>query len=411
MQNSKNKQKSAAKRQREKILLPLLLVLTAIAVLVTGLNVRQQRKETRAENGSDLQEINSGGPDINPAGQALPVTAGSTVATPTPTPSPTPSPTPEPVYVYTIPENSLRGMEPDPEGYHESASAEELAAFLQRDDVKKLIGERQLVWNEEIVLFPESTLRWYFDETILCIVWQEVEARTVGTFSEIIIQDGSQLRRKISSDELWSFAFETTSQFAADTDAVLAFGGDFYYHGRACGIGIYQREFYRFDPVTCDTCYITADGDMLFSYRRQFAEQAEAERFAEENNVLFSLGFGPVLIDDGQDVTPEEYPWGEVNDTYARAAIGLLEEHHYLTMNLNCDAPGTEYYNLATLRQAADAMVARGCRKAYALDGGQTATTVFGGQLINPVQFGWEKEISDIIYFASARGGEKKELP
>ena len=38
-------------------------------------------------------------------------------------------------------------------------------------------------------------------------------------------------------------------------------------------------------------------------------------------------------------------------------------------------------------------MLKRGCWKAYALDGGQTATTVFGGQLINPVQFGQEKEI------------------
>ena len=268
-----------------------------------------------------------------------------------------------------------------------------------------------LLWNENIVRYPDTPVRWYFDETILCIVWQEVEAQAVGTFSEIVIADGSQLRRKISADELWSFAFETTSQFAADTNAVLAFGGDFYYHGRACGIGIYQREFYRFDPVTCDTCYITSDGDMLFSYRNQFSEQAQAEQFAAENDVLFSLGFGPVLIDEYRDVTPESYPWGEVDDTYARAALGLLERHHYLTMNINCAQPGTQYYNLATLRQAADAMVKRGCRKAYALDGGQTATTVFGTSLVNPVQFGWEKGISDVIYFASARGGIPKEIP
>nr|MCR5087953.1 phosphodiester glycosidase family protein [Oscillospiraceae bacterium] len=223
------------------------------------------------------------------------------------------------------------------------------------------------------------------------------------------VADGSQLRRKISADELWSFAFETTTQYAADTRAVLAFGGDFYYHGRACGIGIYQREFFRFDPVTCDTCYVTSDGDLLFSYRSQFSEQAEAEAFAAENDVLFSLGFGPVLIDDGQDVTPNSYPWGEIDDTYARSALGLLEERHYLTMNINCWQPGTAYYNLATLRQAADAMISRGCRKAYALDGGQTATTVFGGRLINPVQFGEEKGISDIIYFASALGAPTEE--
>ena len=399
MRNSDHK-KTAEKRQRDKILLPLLLLLLAVAAGILFLNYRQQ-----------THLLDAGGTDPGYEGSEITEEAAPETPSPTPAPTPTPTPTPSPVIVYTIPEDSLTGMEPDPAGYHESMDAAELESFLQREEVKKLVGERKLVWNAEKERFPGSPLRWYFDETILCIVWQEVEAQAVGTFSETIIADGSQLRRKISADELWSFAFETTSQFAADTNAVLAFGGDFYYHGRACGIGIYQREFYRFDPVTCDTCYITADGDLLFSYRNQFAEQAEAERFASENNVLFSLGFGPVLIDEYQDVTPEDYPWGEVKDTYARSALGLLEEHHYLTMNLNCGEPGTEYYNLATLRQAADAMLARGCRKAYALDGGQTATTVFGGSLINPVQFGWEKEISDIIYFASAAGGERKEIP
>ena len=299
------------------------------------------------------------------------------------------------------------GMPTDPSGYHESDDPQELSSFLERDEVRMLMAGRSPVWNPDIALFPESLLRWYYDETILCLVWQEEVEGTVGTFSEIWIQDGSQLRRKISSNELWSFAFETTSAFAADTRAVLAFGGDFYYHGRACGIGFYQRQCYRFEPDSCDTCYITADGDMLFSYRGQFTTQQEAEAFVAENNVLFSLVFGPVLIDDYRDVTPENYPWGEVDDTYARSALGLLDERHYLTMNLNCAQPGTPWYNLATLRQAADAMIRKGCRKAYALDGGQTATTVFGGKLVNPVQFGQEKEISDIIYFASALGGEK----
>lgn len=399
MQKSKRKNQNK-KRQRNMLLLPLLLVLLGTAAAIVLLNAR-----LHAANGNTpLQPAVEGN-------YAEEIPTKEDVTEDIEAPKPTPTPTPEPVYVHTIPENSLTGMEPDPDGYHESMDAEELTAFLQHEEVQKFIGGRQLVWNAEVERFPDTPVRWYFDGTILCIVWQEVEAQAVGTFSETIIADGSQLRRKISADELWSFAFETTSQFAEDTKAVLAFGGDFYYHGRACGIGIYQREFYRFDPVTCDTCYITADGDMLFSYRGQFTEQEEAERFAAENNVLFSLGFGPVLIDDYVDVTPEDYPWGEVNDTYARAALGLLEDHHYLTMNINCGQAGTEYYYLATLRQAADAMVARGCRKAYALDGGQTATTVFGGMLINPVQFGWEKEISDIIYFASARGGEVKEIP
>ena len=119
---------------------------------------------------------------------------------------------------------------------------------------------------------------------------------------------------------------------------------EFYHHGRACGVVVYQRQILRFEPVTSDNCYITADGDMLFSYRGQFATQEEAERFLAENDVLFSLCFGPVLIDDGVDVTPTSYQWGEINDTYARSALGLLDRHHYLTTRADARSfasPGT----------------------------------------------------------------------
>ena len=339
-----------------------------------------------------------------------PVETVTPAPTPEPTPDPTPEPTPEPI-PYTIDENVLIAPAPDPARFGESEETAELVSLLQTEEAQRLIAGRELVWNPEIERFPGSTVRWYFDETILCIVWQEVEAREVGTFAEVIVADGSQLRRRIAGDEPFSLQFATTTDFAQDSNAVLCLGGDFYHHGRACGVVVYQRQILRFEPVTSDNCYITADGDMLFSYRGQFATQEEAERFLAENDVLFSLCFGPVLIDDGVDVTPTSYQWGEINDTYARSALGLLDRHHYLTMNLNCGRPGTEYYYLATLRQEADAMLARGCVKAYALDGGQTATTVFGGERVNPVQFGWEKPISDVIYFCTALPEAQKTLP
>lgn len=308
----------------------------------------------------------------------------------------------EPPRHYTIDENALAGPVPDPANFGKTEDPAVIEALLQRPEAQKLIGDEKLVWNADIERFPPMpTIHYYLDETILVLVWQEVEARGCGTFAEVFLADGSQLRRKIAGDELFSYHFETTSRFARDTNAVLALGGDFYHHGRACGVGFYQRELYRFEPKTCDVCFITSDGDMLFAYRDRFQSEDEARQFVADNDVLFSLVFGPVLIDDGVDVTPESYPWGEIRDSYARSALGLLGRHHYLTMNLNCYDRG-HYYYLATLRQAADAMIKRGCLKAYTLDGGQTATTVFGGELINPVQFGWEKEISDIIYFATA---------
>jgi len=299
-------------------------------------------------------------------------------------------------------ETAVYGPAPAGEYFRTTDNPQDVAELLNTAPARRLIGEQQVLWSPEIELFPGSVIRTYLDDTLLVIVWQEVEAGTVGTFSEVFVADGSQLRRKIAGDTPYSMAFETTSDFCSDANAVLAVGGDFYNHARACGVCVYERQIIRFEPNTCDCCYITGDGDLLFSYREQFSSQAEAQRFVEDNNVLFSLAFGPVLVDDGVDVTPDWYMWGEIDDTYARSALGLLGQRHYLTMNLNCDRPGSPYYNLATLRTAADAMIRRGCVKAYTLDGGQTATTAFNGELVNPVQFGRQKEISDVIYFASA---------
>ena len=299
-----------------------------------------------------------------------------------------------------IDEAATSGPAPDQSKFGTTNDPTVVAALLETSDAKNLINGQELCWNPGISFIPGTQIRYYLDESILMIEWQEKEAGMVGTFAEVFIADGSQLRRKIAGDSFGDMNFKTTSDFAKETNAVLAVGGDFYNHARNCGVVVYGRNIYRYDLSTCDNCYITADGDMLFSYRNQWTSQSEADEFVKNNDVVFSLCFGPVLIDNGVDVTPSEYPHGQIDDTYARAALGMLGEHHYLTMNLNCGEG--EYYNYATLRQAADAMVKRNCIKAYTIDGGQTATTVVNGELINPVQFGWEKEISDIFYFATA---------
>ena len=301
---------------------------------------------------------------------------------------------------YTIEETAKKGPEPDRSKFGSTTDPAVIEALIATPMAQQLINGQELVWNKDIPFIPGTEIRYYLDETILSIVWQEPEVQAVGTFSETFIADGSQLRRKIAGDSFENFSHDVATAFAAQTNSVLALGGDLYHHERSCGIMVYEREIYRFDPYTCDTCYFTPDGDMLFSYRGQFSDISEAEAFVKENDIVFSLCFGPVLIDDGKDVCPDSYLWGEINDTYARSALGMLGDKHYLSVNINCQLPN--HYYLATLRNAADAMLKRGCIKAYTLDGGQTASTIFNNQLINPVQFGWERKVSDIIYFATA---------
>lgn len=304
---------------------------------------------------------------------------------------------------YRLSEGTLCGLPPVEENFGSTRDPARIRALLETSEARALIGGQPLAWNEEIRLLDDTEIRYYLDETILALVWQEETAGAYGTFSEVFLSDASQLIRRIGGDSYGSDELKPISAFAADSNAVLAISADFYHFVyRDYGALVYQRELCRFNPRSCDSCFFTADGDMLFVRADQFADSGACERFIADNDVVFSVAFGPVLIDDGVDVTPSYYRYGEINEPYARAAIGMLGERHYLTMNIN-HGPG--HGNLVTLRRAADEMIGHGCRKAYTLDGGQTGETVFRGEVINPLQKPWERPQSDAICFVSAWPG------
>ncbi|MBQ7692809.1 MAG: phosphodiester glycosidase family protein [Oscillospiraceae bacterium] len=292
------------------------------------------------------------------------------------------------------------GPVPDPACYGETEDPQVIRQLLESDTAQSLIRGQKLDFDPERDMLGR-TIYYYLDETILALVWQQDEHGAVGTFAEVFIADGSQLRRKLADDSFGSYQYYYPSEFAAQTNAVLACSGDFYNSGRPdYGLYVYEGQLMRSCLTAGQTCLFTEDGDMLFVYENQFASTEEAQRYLDENRVKFSLSFGPVMIDHGVDVTPYDYYFGEVRDTYARCAVGQLGERHYLMMTINCESP--DHYVYVTLRQAADSMLAHGCYNAYTLDGGQTGSILIGGRLINPVQFGVERQMSDIFYFATA---------
>ena len=56
----------------------------------------------------------------------------------------------------------------------------------------------------------------------------------------------------------------------------------------------------------------------------------------------------------------------------------------------------------ANINQLASYVHSKGVIKAYTLDGGQTAEIVMMGGPVNKVDFGNERAVSDILYFATA---------
>ena len=303
--------------------------------------------------------------------------------------------------VYRIGRNALCAPEPDPGcfGQSEDPGALELSAAAD------LLQGQSLYFSPKVTLVPGSKVLWYLDETILAITWKQVLDGGVYTFSEVKIAHPSQFRRFLSGGVFGSDKLYVTTEMAKSVNAVVASSGDFYGY-RQAGTLVYDGVVRRVNNGLVDTCYVDENGDLLFTSRFEQLDKEASQQFVDENRILFSLAFGPVLIENGEVITPESYAVGEINDHYPRSALCQLGELHYLLAVVNGEEAQPE---VPTIHRFAENLQKSGIQTAYALDGGQTAVIAMDGQLINAVLYGHQRKISDIIYFATAIPGKHRE--
>ena len=298
--------------------------------------------------------------------------------------------------VYWLSDHDLVAPEPNPAGYGEVRSYEELVPILKK--AEKLLAGQTLAFTPDRPVWDGDTIHYYYDETILVIAWKEIVNECVYTVAEVKVAHPSQFRRFLAGGEFGSDKQYRTTEMAASVNAVVASSGDFYAY-RKYGAVVYESTLRRFEGENVDTCYITEDGDMLFTYRNQLKTEADAEKFIKDNKVRFSLAFGPVLVDGGEIKVPADYILGEVNGTYSRAAICQWDKLHYLIVNTSQEQ---SYWHRHKVRAFAEFIRDLGCNTAYALDGGQTTAIVMNDELVTLPDYKTQRRISDIIYFATA---------
>ena len=298
--------------------------------------------------------------------------------------------------IYTIPESDLVAPKPDQSKFGSTTDPAVVQAVV--DSAAELLEGQELIWNPDIVLMEGSEIEYYCDETILVIAWKEAINNSACSFVEVKIAHGSQLRRALSDNTYGSSVYMYPTQMAQNANAVVAINGDFYGH-RSCGITIYQRQLYRFNPRTLESCFFTASGDMIFTHVGELSTEDDVKRFVQDNDITFSISFGPILVENGEKKTTNTYLVGEVDIQHSRAAIGQVDKLHYLLMSINEEGV---YKNRVTINQAADLIYAKGVPNAYALDGGQTTALVMDNTLVNRVLLNYQRKITDIIYFATA---------
>lgn len=262
---------------------------------------------------------------------------------------------------------------------------------------EELLDGQETVWQADLPFYPGTEMYYYRDATILVIVWKEIIEERCATLAEVKIADGSQFRRKLTEDTYGSSVQLYASELSAAANAVVAMNADYYAY-RQTGLTVYQRQLYRNNPGKLDTCFINSEGDMLFVRAGELGSDEAVKQYIADNDVLFSLSFGPVLVENGEAQYCASYPIGEIDMEYSRAGIGMTDKLHYLLMTVN----HTDMRPRANVNEFAKFMAAKGCDKAFNLDGGQTSEIVFKNQAVNHVDFDAERTVSDIIYFASA---------
>ena len=312
-----------------------------------------------------------------------------------------------------IPEAATAGPAPDPACYG-SVPVDRAAEVL---DVIQRARDSGLLSPDETVAFDPYAdfyrglyardIEYYLDDTILAILWKEEIDGKSCSFAEVRIADASQFRRKLTDDVYGSDREVFATVLAAETNAVVAMNADFYRH-RDFGILAWDRELWRFNTqyyaegyslYNCvDTLFVTASGDFLYKRLGEENTPESIRSFMRENDILFSVAFGPVLVEDGEAVPCGWYPVGEVGLGYSRAGIGQMGPLHYLYMSLNHGSHEARW----NVTQFAQHFAEKPVRTAYCLDGGQTGELVFRGEPYNYIDFGMERTVSDILWFATA---------
>ena len=188
------------------------------------------------------------------------------------------------------------------------------------------------------------------------------------------------------------------TSIAAMNHAVFAVNGDFWNEEDNPWTGIIIRDGVVYKEKLSEDM-ITLNPDGTFSCYTRESNPITLEEL-EEAKIQNTLSFGPELLDDGVYGNVDEHFLAWVNP---RTAIGMVEPNHFVV--ICCDGRSSRSRGLK-LRALADIFTELGCTEAYNLDGGQSMSLVFMGELLNDHSDDWGdsslRRMPEIVYIGES---------
>jgi exopolysaccharide biosynthesis protein len=236
----------------------------------------------------------------------------------------------------------------------------------------------------------------YKDESIHVKIEAGREYGTNYWVAYVKISDPSQIR-SISAGGFESTKVMPGMVLANRVNAILAVDGD-YYNYTSDGYLIRQGQKYRDVPNRYrDTLMIDDKGD----FHIVMPATEENLQPYREMNIINSFNFGPALVIDGE--LRKNIPSNnqvKANDPRQRVCVAQTGEREYFC--IASEGPADEGSRGMTLKELAKLVYDLGAKQAYNLDGGNSAMLIFAGKKVNAVENKNLRDLSDILYFASA---------
>ncbi|HEY9060919.1 MAG TPA: phosphodiester glycosidase family protein [Pseudobacteroides sp.] len=215
--------------------------------------------------------------------------------------------------------------------------------------------------------------------------------------ADIKLTDITQMKSAFAKNKFGRNIIEYTSVIAKENDAILAINGD-YYGFRKDGIEIRNGMLFRNEPARTGLAFYR-DGSMKIYNEKQTTGEELLK-----SGVWHTISFGPALVADGKmgtDIANYEVDTNfgnhPIQGVHPRAGIGMIDKNHFVFVVVDGRSKG--YSKGMELEEFANVFLGLGCKTAYNLDGGYSATMYFMGNRVNKPG-GKEKErgTSDIIY-------------
>ena len=233
------------------------------------------------------------------------------------------------------------------------------------------------------------------------------------------IQDPSQLRTAVSKDTYSGRGQAKGEDIAKSKNAVAAMNGDFFKYENDVGYVVRQGEFIRDatdttrkkkgQPICFDMLVVDSEGDFHIV---PHARTKDIEAFTEETltpagrTIMDTFNLGPALVINGevQDIASSQaaqqgdYQWNYPQQRIALVQTGHLEYAIVEVFGQTDSTAGLTLQEFAELiaEKVPDAIIA------YNFDGGGSTNLIMNNKRVCKTP--GLREITDIIYFASAEG-------